>query len=91
MHEPSPERRPKLIRLEDVLRLTGFGFYFATCLLVGTGVGIWLDNRLHTKPWLLLGGLALGSVFGFYGMYSMLKPYLGRNQRPPRPGADKEG
>ena len=88
MHEPGPGRPPpKLFRLEDVLRLTGFGFYFASCLLIGVGVGVWLDGRLHTRPWLLMAGLVVGSALGFYGMYVMLKPYLERNQ----PGAKKKG
>jgi F0F1-type ATP synthase assembly protein I len=87
MHEPSPGKpKPKLFRVEDVLRLTGFGFYFASCLLLGTLGGIWLDGKFGTRPWLLLAGLALGSVAGFYGMFSMLRPYLARNGRSGRPG-----
>lgn len=86
MHEPSSGKpKPSLFRIQDVLRLTGFGFYFATCLLLGVGVGHWLDGVFHTGYWLLLAGLVLGSFLGFYGMYVMLKPYLSAGKRPGPP------
>jgi len=38
-------------------------------VLLGFGVGYWLDRRLGTKPWLLLVGATLGLVAGFYQFY----------------------
>ena len=69
--QPGP---PKLIRTADVLRLLGFGWYFATSLGVGTVGGLFLDRWLGTKPWLLIVGLLLGTVAGFYGMFKLLMP-----------------
>ena len=75
MHKGNePPGPPKLIRMTDVFRLLGFGWYFATCLGVGTVGGILLDRRLGTKPWLLIVGLLLGTIAGFYGMFKMLMP-----------------
>ena len=33
-----------------------------------------LDGRLGTRPWLLVGGLVLGIVVGFYEIVKATKP-----------------
>jgi ATP synthase protein I len=58
------------------LRLTGIGFYIVTCILAGTFAGLWIDNRLDTAPWFLLGGLLTGLGLAAYGVYRMLRPLL---------------
>jgi len=60
--------------MSDVLRLVGFGWYFATCLGGGTFGGYFLDRWLGTKPWFLIAGMLMGTVAGFYGMFKMLMP-----------------
>jgi len=47
----------------------GIGTSFAASVLLGFGVGYWLDRRLGTTPWLLLVGATLGLVAGFYQFY----------------------
>lgn len=42
------------------LRFAGVGIQYALTVLVMTGAGIWLDNRLDTAPIFLLVLLALG-------------------------------
>ncbi len=76
MHKASrqPEKRPQLIRLVDVLRLVGFGWYFGACIVVGAVGGYFLDKWLDTKPIFILIGMLLGLAAGFYGMYKMLWP-----------------
>ena len=75
MHKGSePPRIPKLVGIADVLRLLGFGWYFATSLGAGAVGGYFLDRWLGTKPWLLIAGMLLGTVLGFYGMFKMLMP-----------------
>ena len=56
----------------DPLRLVGIGWYIATCILLGVGGGVWLDNRMQVMPLFTLLGLFLGLVVAFYGMYKML-------------------
>ncbi len=63
-----------------VLRLVGVGWYIAASILLGVFGGLWLDNRLNTKPVLLIIGLILGVIVAFYGVYRMLIPLMGNNQ-----------
>ena len=77
MHKPEGQQpNPKLFRAMDALRLTVFGWYFATCLLLGALGGWALDRWVGSKPLFILLGIVLGTVIGFYGMYRMLKPLM---------------
>jgi ATP synthase protein I len=38
----------------------GLGTTLAATVLAGLGAGYWLDERLGTRPWFLLGGGTLG-------------------------------
>ncbi len=58
------------------LRLTGVGFFIGTCIVLGIFGGLWLDNRLNTKPAFLLIGVVLGIVIAGFGVYQMLRPLL---------------
>ncbi len=49
--------------------LAGIGIQFALTLLVFTGIGIWLDRRLGTSPWLLLVCVFIGAAGGFFSIY----------------------
>ena len=93
MHKPGgePDSPPKLIRQKDVLRLLGFGWYFATNLGIGIAGGYFLDRWLETQPVFLLLGLLLGTASGFYGMFKMLMPLYTREarERAARPGNDE--
>ena len=42
-------------------------------LLLG-GLGYWLDGRWNTAPWLLVTGLVLGIVVGFYELVKTVWP-----------------
>jgi len=57
--------------LDAVWRMVG-------ALLLGAGVGWFLDGRLGTGPWCLVGGLGLGLVTGFWSLYRSL---LGTGKR----------
>ena len=63
-------------RLTAALRLTGVGFYVGACIVGGTFAGLWLDGKLNTRPLFMIGGLLLGVVVAFYGLYRMLKPLM---------------
>ncbi len=47
-------------------------------LLLGLGLGWWLDRRLGTGPWLMLLGILLGIVVGMYGIARVAFPPGGR-------------
>lgn len=84
------ERDPKLIRAVDLMRLLNFGWYFGGCVVVGLVGGLLLDRWLDTKPWFLLGGLLLGTVAGFYGMYKMLRPLYQAGRGAKRKPGDRK-
>jgi len=58
------------------MRLVGVGFFIGICLLLGVLAGLWLDDRVGTKPVFMLLGLFLGLLFAGYGVYQMLIPLL---------------
>ena len=62
------------------LRLTGIGFYIATCIILGVVGGLWLDGQFQTKPVLVILGLILGLLTAVIGTYRMLKPLVSDKQ-----------
>ena len=58
------------------LRLTGVGFFIGGAIAVGIFVGHWLDDRLGSSLFWIVG-LILGIVVAFYGVYRMLLPIMG--------------
>lgn len=62
------------------MRLVGVGFFIAGSIVIGITLGRWLDNRLNTKPILVIAGLILGIIVAIYGVYRMLLPLLGKRQ-----------
>lgn len=59
-----------------VLRLTGVGWYVATCIVLGVVGGLYLDKLAGTTPLFILLGTVLGSVVAFWGLYKMVQPIL---------------
>ena len=47
---------------------------------LGTALGWWLDKKLHTGPWLLVGGALFGVGVGFYLFFRIL---MDLNKRKP--------
>jgi len=58
------------------IRVTGIGFYIATCIAGGTLAGWWLGDK---RPLYTIIGLLAGLVLAFYGAYRMIKPLLNTN------------
>jgi ATP synthase protein I len=50
----------------------GAGMQFAAFIAICLFLGMWLDRRLGTAPWLLIAGAALGGVGGFWMLYRTL-------------------
>ena len=69
--------------LPPAIGLIGIGWYVATCIVLGTLAGLWLDGAADTKPVLTLLGLALGLLVAGYGGYRMLMDVL-RPRKPPQ-------
>ncbi len=64
------------------LRLVGVGFFIGGSIVLGLFVGRWLDNWWGTGLFWIVG-LIIGIVVAFYGVYNMLRPFIGnrRNER----------
>lgn len=61
-------------------RFLGIGWFLAISILLGVLGGLWLDNKLGTKPVFLIAGIFLGLATAGYGAYQMLKPFFVNNQ-----------
>lgn len=48
--------------------MLGVGLQFAVTLLVCLFAGQWLDRKLGTTPWLMLAGMLVGAVVGFWSL-----------------------
>tara|TARA_Y100000588_G_C13856034_1_gene754095 strand:+ start:485 stop:748 length:264 start_codon:yes stop_codon:yes gene_type:complete len=42
-------------------------------IIVGTGIGYFLDINFRASPWFLIGGFILGSLSGLYNIYRYTK------------------
>ena len=56
----------------DAGRAAGAGLQFAGAIVLFLFAGRWLDSRLGTEPWLLLAGVLIGAVAGFWSLYRQL-------------------
>ncbi len=58
--------------------LLGIGWFFATALVLGVGIGYWVDSKTGLEPTFTLIGTALGLLVAFYGGARMLMPFMQR-------------
>lgn len=56
----------------QMAEMAGVGLQFAGAILLFLFLGRWLDGKLGTEPWLLLTGVLVGAVAGFYSLYRQL-------------------
>ncbi|HIE12482.1 MAG TPA: AtpZ/AtpI family protein [Desulfotomaculum sp.] len=54
---------------------------FAVSVFIGALLGSFLDKRLGTDPWLMLGGLLMGIVAGMVGAYRMVSNVLNNKEK----------
>jgi ATP synthase protein I len=62
---------PSTWQLIGQLSTIGMSFVFA--LVIGFGVGYWLDGMLGTKPWLAFVGFFLGLAAGVLNVYRVMQ------------------
>ena len=67
-------------RWRIALSLIGVGWYIGLSIIAGVLGGLWLDNKINTKPLFVIIGLILGTVVAVYGVYRMLVPLVRDNQ-----------
>lgn len=49
---------------QDQLQIASLGTEFALSEIIGAAVGYWLDKKLGTLPWCMVGGVVAGFAFG---------------------------
>jgi hypothetical protein len=60
------------------LHLTGIGWYFALCLLLGVWLGSLIDGATGLDPTFKLVGLGFGLILALVGGYRMLIQFITR-------------
>jgi F0F1-type ATP synthase assembly protein I len=60
----------------ELSTLLAIGGVIAGCVIVGLGVGWFVDDRLHTSPIFVLVGLALGIIAAAFYVYAEFSKYL---------------
>jgi len=53
-----------------------FGFMILVPTLIGLWLGLTLDNKFDTKPWLTVALLVIGTTLGFLGGIYQVKRYI---------------
>ncbi len=78
LEQPDVPRRQQLPEgLGSALRV---GVELVSALMVGLGIGWFLDRRLHTKPLFLVVFVLMGAVAGVLNVWRV----VGRSTAPPR-------
>jgi len=52
---------------------SSLSFSIALAIVIGLGIGYWLDGRYNTSPWFTLIFLGLGVIAGFRNIYLAMK------------------
>lgn len=80
----SVPEKPGRNSLGEAMRAVGpylnLGWTFAATVAVGTFLGWWLDRKLGTRPWLLLGGIFLGIGAAFVSFLKVTMPGKGNGE-----------
>lgn len=55
-------------------QLASVGLEMGLSVLIGWGIGRWLDKKFHTDPWLMIVFLLFGVAAGFKTLLSLKPP-----------------
>lgn len=58
---------------KDLAYYSSLGISVALAIFIGLGVGVWLDHKFDTSPWLTLIFLVLGIIAGFRNIALVIK------------------
>lgn len=61
----SSDKRP----YRDLYMLTTVGVQLVVSILIGLGIGLWLDGLMGTAPWMMILFIVFGLVAGFRNIY----------------------
>ena len=58
---------------KDLAYYSSLGISVALAIFIGLGIGVWLDRKFDTSPWLTLTFLVLGIIAGFRNIALVIK------------------
>ena len=58
---------------KELAYYSSLGISVALAIFIGLGLGVWLDRKFHTEPWLTLIFLVFGIVAGFRNIALVIK------------------
>ena len=59
--------------LNQIATGTSMGLQWGLSVLIGLAIGVWLDSRFSTFPWLTLIFLVMGVIAGFRNYYRFIR------------------
>ena len=69
----------------------GLGFMLVALVVGFTVVGYYMDRWLHTKPWLMVGGVFVGAGLGFFYMVLVLFADSSRKRKGKKSPSEDQG
>jgi ATP synthase protein I len=67
------EEKKRFVRQLFLLSSTGLSMVLA--IFIGLAIGVFLDGKLNTRPWLTLIFLGLGIIAGFRNIFWFIRHY----------------
>lgn len=58
---------------KDLWYYSSLSFSIALSIVIGLGIGVWLDRKFDTSPWFTLIFLGFGVAAGFRNIYLAMK------------------
>lgn len=69
---------------QDHFAITTLGMEFATAEILGAALGLWLDSKWGTSPWMFLLGVAGGFALGMYMIIRGAQAMARQEKRSPK-------
>ena len=58
---------------KELAYYSSLGLSVALAIFIGLGIGVWLDRKFNTSPWLMLIFLLFGIIAGFRNIGRAIK------------------
>jgi ATP synthase protein I len=66
-------KKETLRSMRELAYYSSLGFSVALSIFIGLGIGVWLDRKFDTSPWLTLIFLGLGIAAGYRNIALAIK------------------
>jgi ATP synthase protein I len=71
--QPEGDKSRQRELFEQLWKYLAVGIEMGAAVGIGAGIGIWLDKRFGTEPWLLLVFLLLGIAAAFRAFFRLVR------------------